>query len=180
MAYSTPFGFDLINWLDGAIACLVYGTHEFRFDYRSTWTGYEVESLLRQAGIYVYGRMYEENRPSEEEYGFKVAMNQAVWAEYLFFRAHVPITSPTLYPPNEKAKLGEASLPPGMWGRKAKGIGKIMNGLAVVAGVPVGSHNHELPTRARKSKPKSKPKSKRSVSRKPLSILDRVDKFLDN
>lgn len=144
---SALFKLDLINWLDGVLAEMRYGTHTFIVHYRSGWTGYEVECLLRKYGILVYGRMYNELSPDEDHYGFRVARHQAGWAEYLMFRAGVPIVSPTFDPRNEKvrAKTNQhSSLPPGGWGRKANGFGRIMDWLAVFASVPVDSHNHDL------------------------------------
>lgn len=149
----TPFNLDLINWLDGAIAEMQWGTHEFRLDCRVGWTGYQVESLLRRYGIRTYGRLYNSNAPSVDEVGFRVAKHQATWAEYLMFRAKVPITSPTFNPANERYKpqpTKAATVPPGGWGRKPNGIGRIMDWLAVVARLPVAQHDHDLATEQRK------------------------------
>lgn len=147
------FNLDLINWLDGVFAELRWGTHEFRLNCRTGWTGYEVEALLRGYGIYTYGRMYQSNSPDSETVGFRVAKHQANWAEYLLFRSGCPITSPTFNPANERYRAQynkRASVPPGGWGRRARGIGRIMDFLAPLAGVPVNKHNHNLPTEKRK------------------------------
>lgn len=89
--------FDWINPLDGLMGRLVHGSmHRFTFCGTSDFSGYEVEQLMHQYGIRIWGR--ETNSP--EELAFLVKHTQAVWAEYILCRAGVPLTCSLLDPRN--------------------------------------------------------------------------------
>jgi hypothetical protein len=87
---------DIINWLDGMIGRAMHGPmHQFTFSRKGDYSGVEVEIILRQYGIRVWGR-----EADADEIGILVKRKQAVWAEYLLCRAGVPLTSELLDPRN--------------------------------------------------------------------------------
>jgi len=89
---------DLLNPLDGLLGRMAHGPmHRFVFSTQSEFTGADVEMLLRQYGIRIWGR----EAIGEDELGLLVKQRQAVWAEYILCRAGVPLTSPLLDPRNE-------------------------------------------------------------------------------
>ena len=93
---------DLINPLDGAWGRVTQGPmHRFTFHPASGFSGAEVEKLLGQYYIPIWGREMDD----PEERAFLVKRAQANWAEYLLCRAGVPLTSPLLNPRN--ARFGE-------------------------------------------------------------------------
>lgn len=96
---------DLINWLDGAAGQLAYGPmHRFTFSIATGFRGVDVEMLLHQYGIRVWGR----ETIGEEELALLVKQKQAVWAEYLLCRAGVPLTGKLLDPRNEQYRQRHA------------------------------------------------------------------------
>jgi len=68
--------------------------HRFTFSNQGDFAGVEVEMLMRQYGVRIWGR--EMNQP--EERAFLVKQSQAVWAEYILCRAGVPLTCKLLDP----------------------------------------------------------------------------------
>ena len=84
--------FDIFSAIDGMIGQSQYGKmHRFLWDIDSGFTGYRVESMLRQYGIRVWGRKAQGAKRS-----FLVRQSQAVWAEYLLCRMGVPLESKIL------------------------------------------------------------------------------------
>jgi len=112
---------DLINLFDHLSGRLQYGQlHCFTFVTTTGFTGIEVEKLLRQYGIRVWGRMIASEQ--EQELAFHVKQRQAVWAEYLLCRAGVPLTSPLLDQRNARYRARHApGAMPTPW--QEKGIG---------------------------------------------------------
>jgi len=89
---------DLLNPLDALVGRLLHGPmHRFTFRRDGGFTGAQVEMLLRQYGIRVWGREVDDRH----ELALLVKRRQAVWAEYILCRAGVPLTSPLLDPRNE-------------------------------------------------------------------------------
>ena len=85
--------FDWINPLDGLLGRTTHGTmHRFSFDGKGQFSGRDVEMLLRQYGIHIWGRKIGENG----ERSFLVKKTQAKWAEYIMYRAGIPLTCPVL------------------------------------------------------------------------------------
>jgi hypothetical protein len=79
---------DPIDWLDGLFGQLFHGPlHRFTFSRLGDFTGVEVEKMLQQYGVRVWGR-----EADKEEIGILVKESQAIWAEYLLCRAGVPLT----------------------------------------------------------------------------------------
>lgn len=102
---------DLINWMDGAVGQLTNGSmHRFTYSNATGFRGVDVEMLLRQYGIRVWGREVI----SDEELALLVKQRQAVWAEYILCRAGVPLTSALLDPRNEQYRRRHApgTMPP--------------------------------------------------------------------
>lgn len=96
---------DLINWLDGVSGRLTHGQlYRFTFSTATGFTGVEIEMLLRQYGIRIWGREIIE----QKELAFLVKERQAVWAEYILCRAGVPLTSKLLDPRNEQYRQQHA------------------------------------------------------------------------
>ncbi|MEZ4861437.1 MAG: hypothetical protein R3C14_09025 [Caldilineaceae bacterium] len=110
---------DLINWLDGVTGELAHGPmHHFTFSTGSGFTGIEVEMLLHQYGIRIWGREIV----SEDELALLVKQRQAVWAEYILCRAGVPLTCKLLDPRNAQYRQRHApGSMPTPW--TAEGIG---------------------------------------------------------
>lgn len=89
---------DLINPLDGLIGRALHGPMcLFTFASGQGFTGADVEKLMRQYGIRIWGRQLD----LDDELGFLVKRSQAVWAEYLLCRAGVPLTCKLLDNRNE-------------------------------------------------------------------------------
>jgi hypothetical protein len=90
MRFSFP---DLIDAVDGWIGRLSHGSmHRFTVSTQGDFTGMEVELMLRQYGMRIWGREFDQ----ADEFAFLVKRSQAVWAEYILCRAGVPLTSPLL------------------------------------------------------------------------------------
>lgn len=90
-------GADWLNAIDGWLGKLEHGPlHRFSFSRNSDFAGVDVEMMLRQYGIRVWGR--EVDNP--DEIAFLVKRRQAVWAEYILCRAGVPLTCQLLDPRN--------------------------------------------------------------------------------
>jgi hypothetical protein len=70
--------------------------HRFTFRADGGFVGIEVEHLLRQYGIRVWGREMDD----PDERALLVKQSQAVWAEYILCRAGVPLTCALLDPRN--------------------------------------------------------------------------------
>ncbi|MCB0105537.1 MAG: hypothetical protein KDE53_06505 [Caldilineaceae bacterium] len=86
---------DLIDAIDGWSGRWLHGPmHRFSFLRAGDFSGADVEKLLRQYGIRIWGR--ELDHP--EELAFLVKKRQAHWAEYLLCRAGVPLTCTLLDP----------------------------------------------------------------------------------
>lgn len=101
---------DIINPLDGLVGRTIHGPmHRFTFDGRGQYSGRDVEMLLRQYGIHIWGREVGD----DGERAFLVKRTQAVWAEYLLCRAHVPLTCPLLDARNQEYvnRFEDGSLP---------------------------------------------------------------------
>jgi hypothetical protein len=97
---------DLINLIDGFVGLLAHGRmHRFTFSTETCFTGVEVELLLRQYGIPVWGRAIE----PDNGLSFLVKRRQAVWAEYILCRAGVPLTCELLDPRNESYRERHAA-----------------------------------------------------------------------
>lgn len=102
MPFALP---DLIDPIDGWLGQMLNGPmHRFTFSTQGEFTGVEVELLLRQYGIRIWGR--EMTNPNER--AFLVKRRQAVWAEYILCRAGVPLTSPLLDPRNARYRQQHA------------------------------------------------------------------------
>lgn len=110
---------DLVDPLDGWIGRMVHGPmHRFSFHHGGDFTGSDVEKLLRQYGIRIWGRELDD----PEELAFQVKQKQAVWAEYLLCRAGVPLTCTLLDPRNARYRERHATKPmPTPW--SDRGIG---------------------------------------------------------
>ena len=110
---------DWINPLDGLLGRLVHGPmHRFTFSTQSDFASAEIEMLMRQYGIRIWGREMRD----EDEHAFLVKRRQAVWAEYLLCRAGVPLTGPLLDPRNAQyVQRHERGSLPDPW--QARGIG---------------------------------------------------------
>lgn len=90
MRFSFP---DLIDAVDGWAGRLAHGPmHRFTVSTQGDFTGMEVELMLRQYGVRIWGREFDQ----ADEFAFLVKRGQAVWAEYILCRAGVPLTSPLL------------------------------------------------------------------------------------
>ena len=77
---------DVVNPADGLWGRLVHGPmHRFTFYPDGGFSGVDVEMLMRQYGIRIWGR--EMDDPAER--AFLVKKSQAVWAEYVLCRAGV-------------------------------------------------------------------------------------------
>lgn len=111
---------DLINWLDGVTGQLIHGQlHRFTFSTATGFTGVDVERLLRQYGIRIWGRAIS----TEEELAFFVKVKQAIWAEYLLCRAGVPLTSQLLDPRNAHYRQSHAlGSMPTPWSERGIGL----------------------------------------------------------
>ena len=108
---------DLLNPIDGYMGRLLYGPmHRFSFSTHGDFTGMQVEKLLRQYGIRIWGRELD----NDDELAFLVKQSQAVWAEYILCRAGVPLTCQLLDPRNEQYAVFHDSMPV-PW--QEKGIG---------------------------------------------------------
>lgn len=70
---------DLIDPIEGMIAGLFHPLQRITWSREYRITGYQMEQLLRQRGIRVYGRMT--NDPTV--LGFLVRKSQAKWANYI-------------------------------------------------------------------------------------------------
>ena len=93
--------FDIINPLDGIIGKVLHGPmHRFTFTANSPYSGMQVEMMLRQYGVRVWGREMD----TEDERALLVKRSQAIWAEYVLCRAGVPLTCPMLDPRNREYK----------------------------------------------------------------------------
>lgn len=96
---------DFINPLDRWYGRLIYGPmHRFSFLVAGDFTGAQVEMLLRQYGIRIWGRDIHD----PEELAFLVKRSQAVWAEYILCRAGVPLTGKLLDPRNAQYRQQHA------------------------------------------------------------------------
>lgn len=90
-------GPDVIDRLDGLVGRWTHGPmHRFTFRADGGFAGIEVEHLLRQYGIRVWGREMDD----PDERALLVKQSQAVWAEYILCRAGVPLTCALLDPRN--------------------------------------------------------------------------------
>lgn len=104
----TKLLFDWINPLDGVWGRLVHGPmHRFTFHAPGDFSGSEVEMLMRQYGIRIWGREMDD----DEERAFLVKRSQAIWAEYLLCRVGVPLTSPLLDPRNAQYAVQHDDMP---------------------------------------------------------------------
>lgn len=96
---------DVIHPLDGLIGKWLHGPMQrFTFARGAGFTGADVERLLRQYGIRLWGREIED----DTEIAFLVKQTQAVWAEYILCRAGVPLTGKLLDPRNEQYRQQHA------------------------------------------------------------------------
>ena len=88
---------DLINPLDALFGKLRHGPL-FRISYErdAGYTGAQVEYMLRQYGIRVWGREVDH----ADEIAIQVKRSQALWAEYILCRAGIPLTYELLDPRN--------------------------------------------------------------------------------
>jgi hypothetical protein len=78
--------------------------HRFTYSNATGFRGVDVEMLLRQYGVRVWGREVID----DEELALLVKQRQAVWAEYLLCRAGVPLTGNLLDPRNEQYRYRHA------------------------------------------------------------------------
>ena len=102
MPFALP---ELIDPIDGWLGQMLHGPmHRFTFSTQGEFTGVEVETLLHQYGIRIWGR--EMTNPDER--AFLVKRRQAVWAEYILCRAGIPLTSPLLDPRNARYRQQHA------------------------------------------------------------------------
>jgi hypothetical protein len=88
---------EFIDCLAFANAPTVYVSRE------SSWSGLEIERLLRRHGVKVWNRGIMGN-----ELYFCIKRRQARWAEYLLLRAGVPVTSALTDPRNRDYAEGYA------------------------------------------------------------------------
>lgn len=89
---------DWIDPIDGWLGQLLHGSmHRFHFLRQGDFTGVQVELLLRQYGVRIWGREFDD----PEEFTFLVKQKQAIWAEYVMCRAGVPLTGELLDPRND-------------------------------------------------------------------------------
>ncbi|MCB0045047.1 MAG: hypothetical protein KDD92_06440 [Caldilineaceae bacterium] len=96
---------DIINPLDGIFGRILHGPmHRFTFTADPGRSGLDVEMMLRQYGIRVWGREMDDSL----DRALLVKRSQAVWAEYLLCRAGVSLTCPLLDPRNEHYRLQHA------------------------------------------------------------------------
>jgi hypothetical protein len=86
------------------IDCLTFANAPTVFVSRDcSWSGLEIERLLRRHGVKVWNRGIMGN-----ELYFCIKRRQARWAEYLLLRAGVPITSALVDPRNRNYTEGYA------------------------------------------------------------------------
>lgn len=142
----------LLNLLDGLLAGV---SHRFEFYATGDWTGYEVECLLQDYGILLYGREINQGF-SGVTFAFKVPIVQARWAEVILLCVKLPIctdfydegnrSNPWLTDPNR-----ESVRPAGGWGgRQSTRMGKMMHIGAILLGIKPGDHNHHHIRKLRK------------------------------
>ena len=101
---------DLIDPIDGWYGRLWHGPlHRFSFLRDGGFTGAQVEQLLQQYGIRIWGRELDD----ATELAFLVKQKQAIWAEYVLCRAGVPLTSKLLDPRNAqyRQRHGAGTMP---------------------------------------------------------------------
>lgn len=122
------------------------------------WSGYQCECLLRRYGIAVkdrFARIGREGDPMPPYLSFSVARKQAAWAEYILFRAGVPVISETVDERNElhraTALRNNRSLPPGAGGGIRRDFTtRLVDFLTPIMGFVVGDYGHDLPIKQRK------------------------------
>jgi hypothetical protein len=101
---------DILSPIDELIARAQFGKmHRFTFYMTSGFNGFQVEKLLRQYGVRIWGRKIVE----DSQRSFIVRKRQAVWAEYVMCRAGVPLVGELLDPRNAQYpdRHPESSLP---------------------------------------------------------------------
>lgn len=114
---------DPINWLDGFLGQLRHGPmHRFTFSRKGDFSGVDVERMLRQYGVRVWGRSAD-----EEEIGVLVKKSQAVWAEYLLCRAGVPLTGNLLDPRNAHYRQHHRGAMPTPWSAHGIGLSSVVD-----------------------------------------------------
>lgn len=99
------FNLDLIDPIDAWFGRILNGPmHRFSFSRHGGFSGAEVEMLLRQYGVRVWGREFD----APDELALLVKKRQAIWAEYILCRACVPLTCQLLDPRNEQYRQRHA------------------------------------------------------------------------
>jgi hypothetical protein len=118
---------DLLNPLDGWLGRLAHGPmYRFTVAGDTDWSGIEIEYLLRQYGIRIWGREPD----ADDEIAFLVKRTQAVWAEYILCRAGVPLTCELLDPRNEAYVARHApGLMPTPWDERGIGAHSVVDHL---------------------------------------------------
>jgi hypothetical protein len=70
-------------------------SREFAVSRNCGWSGQQIESMLRQYGVKVWGRGF-----THDTLTFQVSVKQANWAEYLLHQHAIPVFSRPLNPKN--------------------------------------------------------------------------------
>jgi hypothetical protein len=63
-------------------------SHRFAIDRWCGWAGQEIEDMLAENGIRIWGRAFD-----DDHLFFRVRVQQARWAEYLMARENLPMKS---------------------------------------------------------------------------------------
>lgn len=117
------------------------GMHRFVIMRADDSTPYQVERVMRQYGIRIWGR--EADDP--ETFAFAVRRGQAKWAEYVLCRAGLHVLSPLVDPENRR-RTRRAGMPK-PWQREGIGavgiVDRIVDWLAGLA----GADDHGRPAR---------------------------------
>ena len=99
------------------------GHKRFAIPRAGEFSGYEVELFLRNHGVYIWGRWFD-----DENLYFNVKKEQAAWAEYLMLREGIVLTSASVDPRNRAWAARHDGAPPG-WGSNKRTIGDAVIGL---------------------------------------------------
>jgi hypothetical protein len=111
---------DLISFFDTMYGTAKHGRmYQIEYFITSGRSGYDVELILRQYGIRVWGRQRTDITRS-----LLVKQSQAAWAEYVLCRAGVPVAGELIDPRNARYAENHPDVSmPKPW--KEKGVGPI-------------------------------------------------------
>ena len=160
---------QLLNDLNGAIARMRYGEmHRFTFHKGTGISGMDIERILQNYGIQIWGREMNEG----DEGGFIVKKAQAEWAERVMCSYGVPLTSVYINPNHrqiyEAYLFGERDRKPIAWGDGV--VDRTFTGrfVSLIAHV-FGYQRPVVPQRQRSQVQRNKALPKKALSKKVLS-----------